>query len=142
MKLFCQIYGIIVRSIPVVIAQLIGWALFSYVEDDLNIIDCVANRDRVAEMFHPFVNATHETQREIELFTTIAIKTGHIMSENQSIEAYKLFQTYFNVPDTNNFLSNKDKAYLGCLKWYRFSVMTMTTIGEYYSSFHIYSDTT
>ena len=121
-----QIYGILLRSIPVLIAQLVGWALFSYIEDDLSIIDCFANKTRVIEKTFPRVD---ETKRVTELFEKLYNKTGQILSNNQSISLYDMFKTHFSVPD-EEYLDNNLKVYLGCLKWYRFSVMTMTTIGK------------
>ena len=122
-----QVYGIFLRSIPICISQLVGWALFSYVEDDLSIIDCFANRNRVIEKAFPNVD---EIERATELFVRLYNKTGQVLSNNQSISLYNIFKTHFNVPDAE-YLDNDMKVYLGCLKWYRFSVMTMTTIGEY-----------
>ena len=124
---WCQIYGITIRSIPVVIAQLVGWVLFSYVEDDLNVIDCVVNRNRVIEKTFPDAD---EVQQITELYERLANQTGQTLSNNQSNEIYALFKEYFDIPDVENLEENR-KVFLGCIRWFRFAVMTMTTIGKW-----------
>lgn len=121
-----EILSIIKKSIPVVIAQLIGWALFSYVEDDLNILDCLSRPGSLAGRMH---KVNDEKKREIELFTRLYFKTSQFLSENQSKVMYHQFKEHFDVPDPL-YLSKDDAIFLGCIKWYRFSVMTMTTIGK------------
>ena len=120
-----QMFDIIKKAIPVVIMEIIGWAVFSYVEDNLSIIDCFIDSEVVADKLYPQV----DKKKTIELFTRLKYKTKLLPSHNQSVAIYALFQSYFEVPPSVP-LSKQSMAYLGCLKWYRFSVMTMTTIGK------------
>lgn len=125
-KFWRQIYGIVKRSIPVIIAEFIGWAIFSHVEEGLSVFDCFGNHDRVVEKLYPPMN---EQKGIKELFSSLENKTGQYLSVNQSLEIYSIFKQHFNVPD-EVILSKEELVYIGCLKWYRFSVMTMTTIGK------------
>ena len=126
LKWFQESWAITKRFAIVIFAQLIGWAIFSYVEDDLNVIDCFANSSRVADKLYPLSN---ETETAAAFFSKLYNKTGQVLTLNQSIATYSLFKTYFNVPNQEVFLTN-DRAYRGCVKWFRFSVVTMTTIGK------------
>ena len=51
--MWCDIWAICKRSVPIIIVQLIGWALFSYVEDDFSVIDCFSNPENVAAKVYP-----------------------------------------------------------------------------------------
>jgi len=102
---------------------LIGWALFSYVEDNNNVLDCFINRKKVAETL-PNVN---HWQLITELFERLANRTGQTLSKNQSVEVYSLFAKNFDAPRLA-YASEEMKAFLVCIRWYRFSVATMTTI--------------
>ena len=115
------------KSIPVVIIQLIGWALFSYVEDDLNVIDCFARPQKVAEMMFP---PSNEEQRAGVLFNKLYNKTGQELTVNQSIEMYHLFRAYFKMPAYGLNISDGIKTYIACVKWFRFASLTLTTIGK------------
>ena len=113
---------------PIIIIQLIGWAIFSYVEDDLNVIDCFQNPKKVAEEMYP---ASNEAERATILFYKLYNKTGQALTVNQSIEMYSLFKTYFNVPyQGHEWMPEELKSYLACFKWFRFSILTSTTIGK------------
>ncbi|XP_065068475.1 potassium channel subfamily K member 5-like [Rhopilema esculentum] len=122
---WCQILGITLRSFPIVILELIGWALFSYVEDNLHLKYCFSNTNHVADKLYPQGN---ETKKATELFTRLYHKTKLLPSNNQSVVIYALFQFHFKVPPSVP-LSKEILGGLGCLRWYRFSAMTMTTIG-------------
>ena len=76
-------------------------------------------------MAFPSVN---QLQLITELFERLANRTGQALSKNQSGEVYGIFATHFNAPEPV-YAGEKMKAALGCIRWYRFSVATMTTIG-------------
>lgn len=108
MKKFC----------PVLMAQVIGWAMFSYIEDDINVIDCYANPQKIANKLQLLVS---EAELAVMISNKAAIKAGQNMTKSQSIEIYSLFKEYFEVPD---------QVDSGCHKWSRFATLTATTIGD------------
>ena len=125
-KSWIDVWAMFKRFIIIIIAQLVGWAIFSYVEDDLNVIDCFINPIKVADNMYPLSN---ETEKATALFYKLYNKTGQVLTFNQSAEIYSVFRAYFNVPIQEPMLSD-DRALRGCVKWYRFSAVTMTTIGK------------
>jgi len=89
------------------------------------VADCFLNPMKVAEKVYPLSN---ETERATVLFYKLHNRTGHVLTGNQSNEVYTLFKAYFKVPN-QRALMDQERAILACVKWYRFSVVTMTTIG-------------
>ena len=118
--MWCDIWAICKRSIPIIIVQLIGWALFSYVEDDFSVIDCFSNPENVAAKVYP---PSNELGKAVILFSELYNKTGQKLSVKQATQMYSLFKTYFSVRE-------QVTSPHACVKWYRFSVLTMTTIGK------------
>ena len=88
--------------------------------------DCFLNPMKVAEKVYPLSN---ETERATVLFYKLHNRTGHVLTGNQSNEVYTLFKAYFKVPN-QRALMDQERAILACVKWYHFSVVTMTTIGK------------
>ena len=117
-----------VKSLPVVFLNVIGWAIFSYVEDDLNLINCITKPKKVAALYQ----MSDSKERANILFHKLYNKTGQELTGNQSTEVYVLFATYFNVPQQVE-LSESLKIYVICTKWLRFSMLTSTTIGKLYT---------
>ena len=114
------------RSLLIVMIQLLGWALFSYAEDRVNVIDCFTNPDRVVATVYP---PTNELQKAVEFFVGLRKQTHQVLSLNQSAKMYALFKSHFNVP-AQKYPAKEAQAYIACVRWYRFSVLTMSTIGK------------
>ena len=123
---FADSWAIFKRFFLIIFTQVIGWAIFSYAEDGVNVVDCFLNPMKVADKVYPLSN---ETERASVLFYKLYNRTGHVLTANQSNEVYFLFKAYFKVPNQRAFM-DRDRAILACVKWYRFSVVTMTTIGK------------
>ena len=121
-----NLFSLIKQVIPIFIIHFIGWALFSYIEDSLNVLGCIANSQKVAEEPHP---SSNKTERALILFSMLYNKTGQALTTKQQSEILFIFRRYFNVPKQEAAaISNLNN--LGCSKWLRFSIMTSTTIGK------------
>ncbi len=103
----------------------IGWFLFSYTEDDLNVIDCFRGLDVVAAKHYP-----DETKRAALFFSRLGKLTNQTLSVNESTAVYFLFYGTFKGSETVPYDRDLFSWNL-CIKWYRFSVVTITAIGKH-----------
>eukprot|EP00794_Sanderia_malayensis_P015766 gene15766-17357_t len=121
-------WGLFKGGMLIILYELVGWILFSYVEDNLNVWHCVTNHEKVAaDYYYPLVVKDIKSYKA--LFAGLANKTGQSLTEQQKHAMYLMYKKHYNVPDP---ISSHPKAlvvYQSCLKWYRFSALTVTTIG-------------
>ncbi len=120
-SVFCSIFK---GWIILVLYGAIGCFLFSYTEDNLNVIDCFRGLDVVAAKHYP-----NEARRLKLVFERLGNLTNQTLSLNKSIAVYNLFYNSFkgsaSVPVHRDLF-----AWDLCWKWYRFSMVTITTIGK------------
>ena len=110
--------------------QLIGWMLFSYVEDDLNLFECAKNGGM------KLARQDTEVQKYTRFFENLQNKTNTSLTLLEKRNMYLTFQEYFKAPSTQAPIDGEEIwIQKKCFRWYRFSVMTMTSIGMYKITF-------
>ena len=128
------------RYLPVIFLQIICWAALLYLEEDIIPTDCFVNLDKVAEKAY---KPSNETQNAInfhiqllEKYHTNASANGthaNASAINITPELYDIlyaeFKQYFGVKPVTDI--GKHLTVLNtCLKWFRFALVTMTTVGK------------
>lgn len=119
-----KLWGFMKRGLFLLLLQLIGWFLFAYVDDDLNLFECAKNGGKKLARQDP------EVQKYTRFFENLQNKTNRSLTLIEKRDMYLTFQTFFKAPSTQAPIDG-EKIWIGkkCFKWYRFSVMTMTSIG-------------
>ena len=109
--------------------QILGWLLFSYIEDNINAVECFTDFNKIATAKLPVV--VNETERATLFFQRLENKTNQSTTELQSTAIYFMFHKHFNALPATVAPTKFSIGYDVCKKWYRFSVLTMTTIGKF-----------
>eukprot|EP00112_Aurelia_sp_Birch-Aquarium-sp1_P013034 Seg275.11 transcript_id=Seg275.11/GoldUCD/mRNA.D3Y31 product="Potassium channel subfamily K member 5" protein_id=Seg275.11/GoldUCD/D3Y31 len=115
--------GLVKRGLFILLIQIIGWVMFTYVEGDFSLKDCFTNPTLLGKQ-------DAEMIKYKQLFYDLQNKTNQTLNTSQKKFIYFKFKKYFNghlTPSPTN--GDADWGIKKCMTWYRFSVVTMTTIG-------------
>ena len=124
LKARVRLCGVAKRAIALVMFQLFGWFIFTYVEEDIILTDCWTNGEKVTKQVNEHLK--NHTTKEIDLCSNTSLK--YLLKSNVTCKTFnrKLAMIYamFNPAPT------KKSDNFACYKWFPFVVATLTTIGE------------
>ena len=112
------------RLAVVAFIQIIGWFLFTYIEEGFALTDCIFNQARIKQLTTAV--PANKTEKELELYSGLNnILEGNLTEANFDIYRQE-FKEYFKVKEVQ---LKEVELYEICTRWYLFTAITLTTVG-------------
>lgn len=114
------------KAIVVLLIQIVGWFVYTYIEEGFPLTDCIFNHDNIKKIIAKKSNV-NDTSAGIKLYFDIShILKGDLKPDKFEVY-YDEFKNHFNVTPT--VLTEVSIGEI-CRKWYLFTAITLTTVGK------------
>ena len=135
-RLRATICGCFKRTAVLLTWQALGWAVFTYLEEDINPFHCFVDHGSILAK-----KATKDINRIAavnELYVKIHdhLNGTHSLTNTSFEDIYDEFRKHFKVKDVHP-VSNKAIIISTCKRWLGFTTVTLTTIGKYLFMLHL-----
>jgi len=105
----------------VLLYQVIGWILYTYIEEGFALTDCLFDQDNIRRL-----KTTNTAQGKAKLYNDLNRTMGGDLNGTIFNIYHEEFKTYFAAKEPNSDSIDVNEI---CKRWYLFTAITLTTVG-------------
>ena len=106
----------------VLLYQVIGWILYTYIEEGFALTDCLFDQDNIRRL-----KTTNTAQGKAKLYNDLNRTLGGDLNGTIFNIYHEEFKTYFAAKEPNSDSIDVNEI---CKRWYLFTAITLTTVGK------------